>query len=110
MATTERMGQRPVKGARKPPRTASGPPPAPPKRRAPRSLRLPPDVEDAVVADAERRGVSVNEYVTEACRRRLHPPTKAARASCSHPEPARVSQPQGKFDCRLCGERGIKAS
>lgn len=80
------------------------------KRKAPVSLRLPDDVQGAVEADARARGVTVNQWLTEAARRRLHPPaarTGATGTDCPHPRSAWVSQPKGKVDCRVCGTRGL---
>lgn len=77
-------------------------------RPAPFSVRFPPDLQREVEADAERRGVSRNDWLAEAARRRLHPPTTArTRGGCEggdHPPAALMSKPGGKKVCRLCGE------
>ena len=82
------------------------------RRKAPVSLRLPDDVRAAVEADARARGVTVNQWLTEAARRRLHPPRPRTgvtdgQTDCPHPRAAWVSQPKGKVDCRVCGTRGL---
>lgn len=81
------------------------------KRPSPRSVRFPADLQAEIERDARRRGVSVNDWLAEAARRRLHPPPGRALKACEngdHPAAALVSQPGGKKVCRLCGER-IKA-
>jgi hypothetical protein len=75
------------------------------KRKAPTPVRLPSDVLAEVEADARKRGVNRNDWIVEACRRRLHPPESRSRGgTCEHPRPGWLSQAGGRVICRVCGD------